>query len=120
MTREYFFFQAEDGIRDVAVTGVQTCALPISFFAARHVRGRNSEETHERKDKEPSGQRGESSIDFTGLSEQEVRSVLAGALNSLRDVCLTRPSWKAYPAPLKCHSVGRGTSVPTGSIGACA
>src|SRR2546429_2542184 len=31
-----FFFQAEDGIRDVAVTGVQTCALPISssyFFS---------------------------------------------------------------------------------------
>src|SRR2546429_5223262 len=27
-----FFFQAEDGIRDVAVTGVQTCALPICFF----------------------------------------------------------------------------------------
>src|SRR5687768_18511067 len=26
----YFFFQAEDGIRCVAVTGVQTCALPIS------------------------------------------------------------------------------------------
>src|SRR2546429_9912599 len=26
-----FFFQAEDGIRDVAVTGVQTCALPISI-----------------------------------------------------------------------------------------
>src|SRR5256884_3484853 len=28
--RFFFFFQAEDGIRDVAVTGVQTCALPIS------------------------------------------------------------------------------------------
>src|SRR2546429_1546852 len=28
---EIFFFQAEDGIRDVAVTGVQTCALPIYF-----------------------------------------------------------------------------------------
>src|SRR2546422_5496181 len=27
--RFFFFFQAEDGIRDVAVTGVQTCALPI-------------------------------------------------------------------------------------------
>src|SRR5438105_14720847 len=26
----YFFFQAEDGIRDPLVTGVQTCALPIS------------------------------------------------------------------------------------------
>src|SRR5256884_9840899 len=31
----FFFFQAEDGIRDVAVTGVQTCALPISFFLSR-------------------------------------------------------------------------------------
>src|SRR5690606_39600254 len=29
----YFFFQAEDGIRDFHVTGVQTCALPI--FTAR-------------------------------------------------------------------------------------
>src|SRR5256885_8165884 len=27
----FFFFQAEDGIRDYKVTGVQTCALPISF-----------------------------------------------------------------------------------------
>src|SRR2546429_5532749 len=30
----FFFFQAEDGIRDVAVTGVQTCALPISLARA--------------------------------------------------------------------------------------
>src|SRR5256885_4620335 len=29
-----FFFQAEDGIRDYKVTGVQTCALPISGRAA--------------------------------------------------------------------------------------
>src|SRR2546430_4100114 len=28
-----FFFQAEDGIRDLTVTGVQTCALPISGVA---------------------------------------------------------------------------------------
>src|SRR2546430_12064180 len=28
--RSFFFFQAEDGIRDLTVTGVQTCALPIS------------------------------------------------------------------------------------------
>src|SRR3712207_8909822 len=27
----FFFFQAEDGIRDIGVTGVQTCALPICF-----------------------------------------------------------------------------------------
>src|SRR5205807_5712818 len=30
-----FFFQAEDGIRDYKVTGVQTCALPISERGAR-------------------------------------------------------------------------------------
>src|SRR2546429_9961753 len=30
-----FFFQAEDGIRDVAVTGVQTCALPILMLAVQ-------------------------------------------------------------------------------------
>src|SRR5437762_10536146 len=29
----FFFFQAEDGIRDTSVTGVQTCALPISVAA---------------------------------------------------------------------------------------
>src|SRR5256884_2482212 len=38
----FFFFQAEDGIRDVAVTRVQTCALPIlvpptpTFAQSRH------------------------------------------------------------------------------------
>src|SRR2546427_5997156 len=30
-----FFFQAEDGIRDLTVTGVQTCALPISLLQHR-------------------------------------------------------------------------------------
>src|SRR2546430_8778701 len=29
----FFFFQAEDGIRDLTVTGVQTCALPISMYS---------------------------------------------------------------------------------------
>src|SRR3989449_9171625 len=32
----FFFFQAEDGIRDVAVTGVQTCALPICGVVLVH------------------------------------------------------------------------------------
>src|SRR2546429_816971 len=35
----FFFFQAEDGIRDVAVTGVQTCALPISSCVGRTITG---------------------------------------------------------------------------------
>src|SRR3712207_6860966 len=33
-----FFFQAEDGIRDIGVTGVQTCALPISGTLRRKLR----------------------------------------------------------------------------------
>src|SRR5690606_39844760 len=32
----YFFFQAEDGIRDFHVTGVQTCALPICDRGPAH------------------------------------------------------------------------------------
>src|SRR2546427_8461702 len=40
----FFFFQAEDGIRDLTVTGVQTCALPIYF--TRGSRGRR-ERLHE-------------------------------------------------------------------------
>src|SRR2546427_1163389 len=35
----FFFFQAEDGIRDLTVTGVQTCALPISEIAMRLTTG---------------------------------------------------------------------------------
>src|SRR2546430_11654324 len=31
----FFFFQAEDGIRDLTVTGVETCALPISGLPAK-------------------------------------------------------------------------------------
>src|SRR5699024_9756118 len=37
----FFFFQAEDGIRDRNVTGVQTCALPISLHAHFFTRDRN-------------------------------------------------------------------------------
>src|SRR2546430_6518199 len=33
-----FFFQAEDGIRDLTVTGVQTCALPISLRGSKRIR----------------------------------------------------------------------------------
>src|SRR2546429_3872536 len=56
--RNFFFFQAEDGIRDVAVTGVQTCALPIYVERRRGVRSadpggdvgtaRGTDEPHDR------------------------------------------------------------------------
>src|SRR2546422_4306491 len=54
----FFFFQAEDGIRDVAVTGVQTCALPISCGAQVSTRGARSgpvDRAHERLRNVPRG-----------------------------------------------------------------
>src|SRR3712207_7253951 len=51
--RLVFFFQAEDGIRDIGVTGVQTCALPISRYASEIVAkvvksaAANAENNHE-------------------------------------------------------------------------
>src|SRR5438309_11161324 len=36
-----FFFQAEDGIRDGTVTGVQTCALPIYLLIRERAQGQN-------------------------------------------------------------------------------
>src|SRR5258706_2893478 len=44
--QSFFFFQAEDGIRDWSVTGVQTCALPISGSGSEHVNCSNFEDTN--------------------------------------------------------------------------
>ena len=41
----FFFFQAEDGIRDHCVTGVQTCALPISSTIDKSSSKKTSNET---------------------------------------------------------------------------
>src|SRR5207245_5519936 len=38
----FFFFQAEDGIRDATVTGVQTCALPISHQRRGNLHGHSA------------------------------------------------------------------------------
>jgi len=64
----FFFFQAEDGIRDIGVTGVQTCALPIFINASS---GRNSAS----EDKFPRAVL-PGTFDFgftTGLSYKDVR-----------------------------------------------
>src|SRR5437762_13960673 len=42
MSEAFFFFQAEDGIRDTSVTGVQTCALPISTSGGSSQRASHS------------------------------------------------------------------------------
>src|SRR5437763_5786774 len=40
----FFFLQAEDGIRDTSVTGVQTCALPISLVPPAFHRKKNAKQ----------------------------------------------------------------------------
>src|SRR2546430_16035157 len=45
----FFFFQAEDGIRDLTVTGVQTCALPISRDHLARGRGRHARPNQHRE-----------------------------------------------------------------------
>src|SRR5256885_6117855 len=44
--RSVFFFQAEDGIRDYKVTGVQTCALPISTHLRKAKAGTGNDAAH--------------------------------------------------------------------------
>src|SRR5437016_6456069 len=48
----FFFFQAEDGIRDWSVTGVQTCALPIWSGARAHLPSRRSNSARPYYDRE--------------------------------------------------------------------
>src|SRR2546430_4336414 len=66
-TVSFFFFQAEDGIRDLTVTGVQTCALPISVAPGRP-------RVHAR----PSG-RGVRGLPAGGLQLPRVRAGRGGA-----------------------------------------
>src|SRR3989454_6637744 len=68
----FFFFQAEDGIRDYKVTGVQTCALPISApvepdprlgeehrAARRQLDQRGDDEHHGQREDDPHDRRGD-------------------------------------------------------------
>src|SRR2546430_13724317 len=64
----FFFFQAEDGIRDLTVTGVQTCALPIFFYTAGSSRRRKTV-TEPRPVARPSGS-GFPSLDRSLRSEE--------------------------------------------------
>src|SRR3989449_8398026 len=67
----FFFFQAEDGIRDVAVTGVQTCALPISnleYDLAQGTRGSRHALCHDLL------------VELTGAEDAIVVNNAAGAL----------------------------------------
>src|SRR5215217_8046428 len=60
----FFFFQAEDGIRDIGVTGVQTCALPISARTANPARCKA------KQDRRPSPARSRWAAEMDGCPRQ--------------------------------------------------
>src|SRR3989454_7452209 len=84
-----FFFQAEDGIRDYKVTGVQTCALPILRYEAQRAAALLG--LHERtREREGGGSRGAASEELTPT-------------RLVHDVVL--PGWSAsYPTELTNRS----------------
>src|SRR2546426_6584952 len=49
LRNKFFFFQAEDGIRDYKVTGVQTCALPIFRRGREHLQQERDEQVRRLK-----------------------------------------------------------------------
>src|SRR5256885_6211870 len=90
----FFFFQAEDGIRDYKVTGVQTCALPICrSTSAKASRGRRARSPMSRPQKVT-----ESDSGFSRLPWQTGQRVPTMNLDTLRfiialwlvaNVCIT-------------------------------
>src|SRR5947209_10793616 len=89
-----FFFQAEDGIRDIGVTGVQTCALPIWVRlvwvnSPANPTGRVLPAAHLRKMADWARERG---------------AVLAS------DECYLDLAWDAEPVSVLCSGVSGGTA----------
>src|SRR2546429_9890248 len=77
----FFFFQAEDGIRDVAVTGVQTCALPILIHissVAVYAGSAAYPATPERRDEDFPFQP-IAALDFYARSKRMAEDVVCGA-----------------------------------------
>src|SRR5688572_22803148 len=110
--RVFFFFQAEDGIRDLTVTGVQTCALPIFFgqdeAIDRLVSAIKVSRAGLRDPQKPVG-------NFlltgpTGVGKTEVAKQLAEALG----IAFLRFDMSEYMEP---HSVSRLVGAPPGYVG---
>src|SRR5205823_11577556 len=74
-SEQSFFFQAEDGIRDKLVTGVQTCALPILRAAPQKIASGHAENLENCLE-------GFASCDYAQLNPQEKQAVRGAARRS--------------------------------------
>src|ERR1017187_4470715 len=99
MLKEYdwffFFFQAEDGIRDTSVTGVQTCALPIYWTDPASLSGKTDEDLFKairngKGEKMPAEAEGRAKDD-------EVWNMIA----YIRNMSKGQPARPAEPAPVE-------------------
>src|SRR2546429_7353565 len=90
----FFFFQAEDGIRDVAVTGVQTCALPILLRISRKEGLQNSWPSRGRCTR----------LEYPSLPERT--SVFRATACTAKSNCTSRQDsrqWKRFRPPRSCR-----------------
>src|SRR3989454_9160182 len=87
----FFFFQAEDGIRDYKVTGVQTCALPISLPAQASLAEAADRVAAAGRSRYPVT--GESLDDVIGIvhAKDILRGLLSGAEAPVQDIA--RPAF---------------------------
>src|SRR5207249_2840534 len=116
----FFFFQAEDGIRYRNVTGVQTCALPISHSAAP--RGAGARAAPPPRNRCPPGipsppRRAEAGV----CTASTLRSVSSGASNAARARHLPngrRPARGETPAAPRPRSRGRDRQARSASAAA--
>src|SRR2546428_2286666 len=74
LVRRFFFFQAEDGIRDLIVTGVQTCALPISAWTHTRSPWRRQSPVQSRPEKLKNEAAGSKTFEV-GLRDSSLRAI---------------------------------------------
>src|SRR5256886_8801990 len=100
----FFFFQAEDGIRDLTVTGVQTCALPISIpdpgDADRGGRRSLHDHAGPRRDRAPRRQ------GDTALAVRSIRAAAAGVPREPRRGGLGRGGPTSDPFHRRPQAIG--------------
>src|SRR2546426_4361825 len=100
-----FFFQAEDGIRDYKVTGVQTCALPISDRANRPLKL-----CRERRDEIPDG--GGEHGRHDQWEEERISADVASIRRRRRAPCVRLRPIASGPSPGSGRPRGRDVRVP--------